>query len=572
MLLGAVYEREMRMAPRSRGLFVARAVYCGVLLGIVATCWLVVTGSQTVATVGDAARFGATLLRTLAPLQLVLAMLAAALTAVLAVGVEKDRRTLELLLVSRLGDGQLVLGKLAGSLLRVIVLLVAAVPVFALAGLFGGVTPAQLARLFVVTAAAAVATASVANAVAFWKDATFQSLAITAFALAAWIAAGEAAAARFGRAAGSAVSPARAAFAALEPDGGGTLWPFLGVCAALCGASSGLAIACARRWNTAQEARRPAAAGRVARPEANGFAEGQAGRSHGWFARRDIWQNPILWREVCTRAHGRAMPLVRLAWLVLFAVAAAGVAAEARADRPDRLAVAVAVIPMALASLLAVTAMAVTSVTTERDRGTFDLVLVSDLEPGEFVWGKLLGVLVAAREIVLLPLFLCGVIVALGIATPEHGLYLALGLGVLLFFAAVLGLYAGLSHTVSRQAIAVALGTVAFLFVGVATAMRIMVAFGASFELQLAPFLAVIVGGAVGLYAALSARNPSPAVGWASALLPALTFVAITGFLQGSPLQVFLVVCAAYGFATAALLVPAIGAFDLLTGRTTGGG
>jgi ABC-type transport system involved in multi-copper enzyme maturation permease subunit len=265
------------------------------------------------------------------------------------------------------------------------------------------------------------------------------------------------------------------------------------------------------------------------------------------------------------------MPLVRLAWLVLFAVAVAGVAAEARAARPDRLAVAVAVIPMALASLLAVAAMAVTSVTTERDRGTFDLLLVSDLEPREFVWGKLLGVLVAAREIVLLPVVLCGAVVVLGIATPEHGLYLALGLGLLLFFAAVLGLYAGLSHGVSRQAIAVALGTVAFLFVGVATAMRIMVAFGASFELQLAPFLAVIVGGAVGLYAALSARNPSPAVAWASALLPALTFVAITGFLQGSPLQVFLVVAAAYGFATAALLVPAIGAFDMLTGRSGGG-
>jgi hypothetical protein len=34
---------------------------------------------------------------------------------------------------------------------------------------------------------------------------------------------------------------------------------------------------------------------------------------------------------------------------------------------------------------------------------------------------------------------------------------------------------------------------------------------------------------------------------------------------------VFLVALVAYGFATAALLVPAIGAFDLLTGRTTTG-
>ena len=560
-ILGAVYEREMKVATRSRGLYVARAVFGGALLGIVATCWLVVTGSQTVATVGDTARFGATLMRILAPLQLVLAMLAAALTTVLAVGMEKDRRTLELLLVSRLSDTQLVLGKLAGSLLRVFLLLFAAVPIFALAGLFGGVEPAQLGRLFLATTAAAVATASVANAVAFWKDTTFQALAITAFVLAAWTAAGEAAAARFGAAAGAAASPARAIFAALAPDGGPMLTPFLGVCGGVFAASTGVAVAFMRRWNTAQEVRRPAAAA----------TPGARSSRRGWFTRRDVWPNPVLWREVCTRAHGRAMPVVRLAWLLLFAVAVAGVAAEARAARPDRLATAVAVVPMALASLLAVTAMAVTSVTTERDRGTFDLLLVSDLEPAEFVWGKLWGVLLAAREIVLLPLALCGALVAVGVATPEHGLYLAVGLAVLLFFAAVLGLYAGLSHPVSRRAIAVALGTVAFLFVGVATAMRIMVAFGASFELQLAPFLAVIVGGAIGLYAALSARNPSPAVGWASALLPALTFVALTGFLQGSTLQVFLVVCVAYGFATLALLVPAIGAFDLLTGRTTTG-
>jgi ABC-type transport system involved in multi-copper enzyme maturation permease subunit len=265
------------------------------------------------------------------------------------------------------------------------------------------------------------------------------------------------------------------------------------------------------------------------------------------------------------------MVVVRIAWLVLFAAAVAGVVAQAGAVRPDRFAVAVTVVPMVLASLLAVAALAVTSVTSERDRGTFDLLLVSDLEPGEFVWGKILGVLASACEVVLLPLALCVALVPLGVVSTEHGTYLVLGLAVLTFFVAVLGVYSGLSHAVSRRAIAVALGIVAFLFIGVATAMRIMVSFSGSFELQLAPFLAALVGGAVGLYAALSARNPSPAVGWTSALLPALTFVAITSFLQGSTLQVFLVVLAAYGFGTAALLVPSIAAFDLLTGRTTTG-
>ncbi len=557
-MLGAVFERELQAVPRARGLFVARAVYCGALLGIVATCWLVVTGTQAVTTAGDTARFGATLLRILAPLQLSLAMLAAAMTSTVAVSSEKDRRTLELLLISRLTDGQLVLGKLAGSLLRVLLLLIAAVPVFVIASLFGGVTMPQLARLFAVTAAAALAAASVATCVAFWKDTTFQALAITTFVLVAWVAAGEVVAGRFGPVAGAQVSPARAVFAAIEPAGGTMLLPFLAVSTGLIVLTNILAVCRVRAWNTVQETRR--------RPETT-----DAARTVSVRPSRVVWNNPVLWREICTRAHGKAMLLVRLAWLVLFAAAVAGIVAEARQARPDGLTVAIAVVPMALASLLAVAAMAVTSITTERDRGALDVLLVTDLEPSEFVWGKLLGVLTAAREIVLLPLVLCGALAAARITTIENAIYMSLGLATLICFAAVLGLYAGLSHPASRRAIAVALGTVAFLFVGVATAMRIMVAFGSSFELQLAPFLAVIVGGAIGLYAALSARNPSPAIGWASALLPALTFVAITAFLQGNALQVFLVAAAAYGFATLAMLVPAIGAFDLLTGRTTTG-
>ena len=40
--------------------------------------------------------------------------------------------------------------------------------------------------------------------------------------------------------------------------------------------------------------------------------------------------------------------------------------------------------------------------------------LAARLEPRELVWGKLLGVLGAAREIVVLPLVACGALVALG--------------------------------------------------------------------------------------------------------------------------------------------------------------
>ena len=255
MFLGAVCEREVLVAPRARGLYVARAVYAGTLLGIIATCWLLVTGTQAIATVGDAARFGGTLMRILGPLQLALAMMSAALASVVAVGVEKDRKTLELLLVSRLDDAQLVLGKLSGSLLRTGLLLLAAVPVFTLATVFGGITPVQIVRLFVVTAAAAAAAASIANAVAFWRDTTFQALAITAFLLVAWLAAGEAAAVAWGQEVAAMVSPARALFSSVSPTGGGTLPPFLGCCAGLVAIATGWAITRARASTTSRNAR-----------------------------------------------------------------------------------------------------------------------------------------------------------------------------------------------------------------------------------------------------------------------------------------------------------------------------
>jgi hypothetical protein len=71
------------------------------------------------------------------------------------------------------------------------------------------------------------------------------------------------------------------------------------------------------------------------------------------------------------------------------------------------------------------------------------------------------------------------------------------------------------------------------------------------------------------LYVALGVRNPSTAIGLASFLCPLATFYAITSFLLEYTLGVFLVTAAAYGFATAAMLVPAVYEFDVATGRTT---
>jgi hypothetical protein len=78
-----------------------------------------------------------------------------------------------------------------------------------------------------------------------------------------------------------------------------------------------------------------------------------------------------------------------------------------------------------------------------------------------------------------------------------------------------------------------------------------------------------MVGGGLGLFLALGWRNPSPAILAASFLCPVATFYAITSFLLGQTLNVLLVTAGMYGFATAALLIPAIHEFDVAATRTT---
>jgi len=229
------------------------------------------------------------------------------------------------------------------------------------------------------------------------------------------------------------------------------------------------------------------------------------------------------------------------------------------------------IVPIFVLSLVLVNAQAVTSVTTERDVRALDLLLVTDLSAKEFVFGKLGGVLYNTKEMILAPMALCVYLWFLGALGGENLLYLLGGLAVMNGFVAMLGVHSGMTYDNSRTAIGVSLGTVFFLFVGVATCMRMMIAFSGSFHWQIQPFLAFMLGGGVGLYAALGSRNPSPAIGVASMLAPIATFWAITSFLLHQTLSVFLVTSVTYGFATAALLVPAIFEFDVATGRTTGG-
>ena len=73
MIIGPVFGREVTIAPRRTRMYVARAAYVLILLVLMSTAWLVLTGTQLIRDVGDMARFGMILFQILAPLQLALA-------------------------------------------------------------------------------------------------------------------------------------------------------------------------------------------------------------------------------------------------------------------------------------------------------------------------------------------------------------------------------------------------------------------------------------------------------------------------------------------------------------------
>jgi hypothetical protein len=280
---------------------------------------------------------------------------------------------------------------------------------------------------------------------------------------------------------------------------------------------------------------------------------------------------------MCTWAYGRKVLIIRLGYLLLFAMAALGlywtVSSGAALSRVDVGSVvppaAMPLVPFFLVSLVIINALAVNSITNERDGQSLDLLLVTDLSPKEFVFGKLGGVMWVTKEMVVLPMALCAYLWWSGGLSTENIIYLLGGLVVMDVFVAMLGVHCGMTYANSRSAISVSLGAVFFLFVGVVTCIAMMVSFSGSFQTQLTPFLAFIMGGSIGLYVALGFRNPSSAIFWASLLLPIATFFAIVSFmLRDRDLTVFLVVAVTYGFTTATMLVPAVSEFDIAMGRT----
>src|SRR5260370_14909228 len=259
---------------------------------------------------------------------------------------------------------------------------------------------------------------------------------------------------------------------------------------------------------------------------------------------------------------------------------------------PRDWAAAFGLVPIAILSLLLISAQAVTSITSERDLGALDLLLVTDVTGREFIFGKLLGICWNTKEFILPPLILTIIYGARGQlgAAPGRAELLAtkniesvVGIGVallvLMAFTMVLGLHVALRTYNSRLSVINTAGTVFFRSVGTLVCIYLMLMNG-RFEYQWFSFIGFLSAGIGGLWWVLNGDRQwtAPALTLASVVCPIAVFYTVTNILVGKPGQLesadpltpFLVTAGAFGFALAAMLIPLLSEFDVAVGRTSG--
>lgn len=569
LFAGPIFNREIITSPRQIRHYLIRSGYAAALLVLMYTVRQVTIGFQDVTNIGATARFGNLVFQIASLVQISLVLFFAILFSAAGVAQEKDRQTLILLLMTRMKDRELVLGKLGANLLMVYVLIAASIPAFFLFHQLGGVTLSQIGWSLGLCAATALAAGSWGTLVGFWREKTFQTLAVSVLGVVLFIGVVEAvvgvagADSPVGRIAGM-FDPYRALLVVMSPlaqpgvvhagevDALGPVLAMLGLATAFIVATT-LRL---RAWNPSQAVHRSETTGK------------QKTRQH----HRSIWRNPVIWREIRTSAYGRKIVLIKLCYLAL-----AGFTAY-RIIQGDALGEKVlnmisplgfAFVGLSLLTLMLVNAQAVTSLTSERDGRTLELLLMTDVNAKEFIFGKLGGVLYNWKEAIVVPPLLVGWYVVSGGISFENYFFVLTGYLVLVLFSATLGLHSGLSYDRSRTAIANSLGTMFFLFIGIFIFMLLLIEARSSFYLQFQSFIVFIGAGSIALYASLSHKNPSMALRISAMVLPFLTFYAITEFLLQGSLSVCGAIFFAYGFTTVAMLVPAVSEFDVALGRTT---
>ena len=141
LLAGPILDKELRVASRRRRQYVFRTAYLAVLAAFVACVWEITVGRQTGGawSVSHMAQVGQTVLLALVWFQFIVLVLVSVVLLSDAIGEEVRRRTLGVLLSTPITSLQVVVGKLGAGMVQVGLLVAISLPLLAVVRVFGGV-------------------------------------------------------------------------------------------------------------------------------------------------------------------------------------------------------------------------------------------------------------------------------------------------------------------------------------------------------------------------------------------------------------------------------------------------
>jgi len=485
-----------------------RSAYLGVLLFVLLVSQLGVNWSSS-RSLSALAKSASQTFTYVSYVQLALMCFLAPVFTAGAITQEKDAQTFNILLTTPLTNAQIVFGSLMSRLFFVLVLLLAGLPIFCVTMLYGGVTGQEIFLSFGIAGCTAVATGSLAIAVSMWKVGTRRTIfsfymAIAVYLMLVFV---------LGLWRGTWIPEAPAT--ATQPLGMSRLTPFHPFLA-LMAATNILNVPTAAdlsrynifwRWALA----RPYSAYMVGTlvlslalvsvstlAVRRGAREGESTRLSRLLERlqitrggngerrrrpRNVWKNPVAWREAVTRASAASQSLMRYGFVIgglvaaiilLIAYGSGGPQGGLTAAQARDWLSAIVLIEFVTMLLLA-TNTAATAITREREANTMDLLLATPLTSQYIIFGKLRGLVSFTVPLIVVPWLSVAMFAVYDlfagssrpVVYPETVLELPALMLVYSAFACMLGLQTSLKSKRTVQAVVTSVGILVVLGFGI---------------------------------------------------------------------------------------------------------
>lgn len=172
MLPGPIFAVEMLTGARRSRYIVVRTIYAGILFLALAWMYYESVRWSNWGSIQQAASFMANFFYTFGTLQLAVVLALGPAIAAGTIAVERERRTIEYLFVSDLSNSEIVFGKLAARVLQTVAIVLAGIPILAVAMLMGGISPESLLVLTILTVSTVAMVAVFSITVSVWSNTT----------------------------------------------------------------------------------------------------------------------------------------------------------------------------------------------------------------------------------------------------------------------------------------------------------------------------------------------------------------------------------------------------------------